>query len=30
MMIVFFLGMGLSALFIATATGVWHLFAASP
>ena len=28
MMIVFFVGMGLSALFIATATGVWHLFAA--
>jgi MFS family permease len=28
MMIVFFAGMGLSALFIATATGVWHLFAA--
>ena len=25
MMIVFFVGMGLSALFIATATGVWHL-----
>jgi predicted MFS family arabinose efflux permease len=25
MMIVFFLGMGLSALFISTATGVWHL-----
>ena len=28
MMIVFFAGMGLSALFIATATGVWHLAAA--
>jgi predicted MFS family arabinose efflux permease len=28
MMIVFFSGMGLSALFISTATGVWHLFAA--
>jgi MFS family permease len=28
MMIVFFAGMGLSALFIATSTGVWHLFAA--
>ena len=28
MMLVFFVGMGLSALFIATATGVWHLFAA--
>src|ERR1051325_7666324 len=27
-MIVFFVGMGVSALFIATATGVWHLFAA--
>src|ERR671915_523640 len=25
MMIVFFVGMGLSALLIATATGVWHL-----
>src|SRR5918996_5024017 len=25
MMIVFFVGIGLSALFIATATGVWHL-----
>ena len=28
MMIVFFAGMGCSALFIATATGVWHLAAA--
>jgi MFS family permease len=28
MMIVFFAGMGLSALFIATASGVWHLAAA--
>jgi len=28
MMIVFFVGMGLSALLIATATGVWHLAAA--
>ena len=28
MMIVFFVGMGLSALFIATATGAWHLAAA--
>jgi predicted MFS family arabinose efflux permease len=28
MMIVFFVGMGLSAMFIATATGVWHLAAA--
>ena len=28
MMIVFFAGMGLAALLIATATGVWHLFAA--
>ncbi|MBM4439542.1 MAG: MFS transporter [Candidatus Rokubacteria bacterium] len=28
MMIVFFLGMGASALFIATASGVWHLAAA--
>jgi predicted MFS family arabinose efflux permease len=28
MMIVFFSGMSLSALFISTATGVWHLFAA--
>ena len=28
MMIVFFIGMGLSALFIATSTGPWYLFAA--
>src|SRR5499426_997359 len=28
MMIVFFVGMGLAALFIASATGVWHLAAA--
>ena len=28
MMIVFFVGMGLSAIFIATANGVWHLAAA--